>query len=173
MRKLTMLVVVGLLLGLVAVPVSAGHDRPFKAKANLVSSSEPTFIDLCGDPDVGFLGVREVWTGTATHLGRFYEHTTLCLDLSGVPPFEPQPQGPPLIPFKVYGEFVAANGDTVSFEVENGVFNPLTCEITNGGFEVTGGTGRFDGAQGSGMTAFVRDEECNASALRHTGKLSY
>ena len=168
MRKLIMLVVIGLLLGLVAVPVSAGQDRPFKAKAELVSSTEPRPMPtVCGDPESGFFGVEEVWQGTATHLGRFYEYSTLCLDFSAL-----DRPGPPLIPFKVFGDFVAANGDSVSFEVEDGVFDPLTCGVT-GGFEVTGGTGRFGGAQGSGTTAFVRDSDCNASASRHTGVLSY
>ncbi|MDH3398775.1 MAG: hypothetical protein OEM81_13230 [Acidimicrobiia bacterium] len=167
MHKLMLLVLVVVLLGLAAVPVTAGSDRPFKAKADLVSSIGPVPNPQCGDPAAGFLGVEEVWEGTGTHLGRFHEFSTLCLDVRD---FNPPTQ--PLTPFKVYGKSVAANGDELTFFAE-GIFNVLTCEITGGGFEFTGGTGRFQSVEGSGTTAFVRDSQCNASALRHTGVISY
>jgi hypothetical protein len=80
--------------------------------------------------------------GNVTHLGRSTVHIDSVADFSGT---VPQPVPPST------GVITAANGDTLSFllkwtvtEVAPGVFDVV------GPFDVTGGTGRFRSATGSG-----------------------
>lgn len=162
MRRLLALSAASLLLiGLSAAPVSAGSDLPFKAKADVVSLSEPMPIDVCGDaPD--FLGQEFVLAGTATHLGHFDQYEVICLDM----------RAPPLVPFVVYGMFTAANGDELDYFVE-GLFNFATGEGTDGGTNFTGGTGRFAHASGWAAAVFLRDAQGTAYAETLSGWISY
>jgi hypothetical protein len=162
MRKLMMFALVILLLGLVAVPVTARQDRPFKASGTLVSSV-PVSPDICESEGYD-LQIAEEWVGTATHLGRYHEYSTLCLELDQVP----------LVPFTVSGTFEAANGDELTFEAQ-GVFNVASCTTEGGGFEFTGGTGRFQSATGSGMTVIDRSPppDCEPLSIVHTGSIDY
>ena len=80
--------------------------------------------------------------GTATHLGKCTVRIQSLADVSGA--------GPTPIPPST-GVITAANGDTVSFtltwtvhEVASGVFD------VTGRMHITGGTGRFTDATGSG-----------------------
>ncbi len=80
--------------------------------------------------------------GTATHLGKCTVRIQSLADVSG--------SGPTPIPPST-GVITAANGDTVSFtltwtvdEVVSGVFDVI------GRMQITGGTGRFTDATGSG-----------------------
>ena len=147
-------------MALVAVPAAAGGDRPFKAKADRVSAEFGLFPEC-----EGIVGERAVYTGTATHLGRVDLVEFLCLDFSEDPE-------DPLVPFVVYGEYVAANGDELTFFVE-GVFNRDTGVVVDGGFDFTGGTGRFEDATGSGETDLIRDDGGTIVALRQVGRISY
>jgi hypothetical protein len=164
MHRLPMLGVASLLLiGLSVAPVSAGSGLPFMAKADVVSVSDPMPIpQVCGDPVEGFLGQEVVWVGTGTHLGRFDEFETVCLDMGA----------PPLVPFVVYGKFVAANGDELAYYIE-GLFNLATQEGTDGGLNFTGGTGRFTNASGWAEAQLIRDAQGNTIASRLPGWISY
>ena len=162
MRRLLALSVATLLLiGLSAAPVTAGSDLPFKAKADVVSLSEPMPIEVCGDPP-GFLGQELVLTGTATHLGRFDQFEVICLDMRAFP----------LVPFVVYGTYTTGNGDELDYFVE-GLFNFATGEGTDGGTNFTGGTGRFANASGSAAAVFLRDAQGTAYAQTVSGWISY
>jgi hypothetical protein len=105
--------------------------RPFHAEAT--ATWDNVFNGLFAPP-ANFEG-----SGTATHLGDITQSGTLFL----APPDAN-------FVFPGYGSvtFVAANGDSVSFDYE-GFLNAVTGEGT-GTFTFTGGTGRFAGATGSG-----------------------
>lgn len=162
MRRLLALTVASLLLiGLSAAPVTAGSDLPFKAKADVVSLTDPGPIAICGDaPD--FLGQEFVLAGTATHLGRFDQHEFICLDMRAFP----------LVPFVVYGTCTAASGDELDYIVE-GLANLVTGEATDGGTIFTGGTGRFAHASGWAAAVFLRDAQGTAYAETLSGWISY
>lgn len=162
MRRLLALSVASLLLiGLSVAPVTAGSDTPFKAKADVVSLTDPMPIEVCGGPP-GFLGQELVLAGTATHLGGFDQFEVICLDL----------RAPPLVPFVVYGTYIAANGDELDYIVE-GLFNFATGEGTDGGTNFTGGTGRFAHASGWAAAVFLRDAQGTAYAQTVSGWISY
>ncbi len=138
MRKLTLLALVGLLLGLAAVPAIAapgGTDRPFKA--DLVG--EVTFefgTEYCAVTFPGPLTHTQS-QGYATHLGRVDSAADHC-------PTDPTSGG------FILGEWtlVAANGDEVFFVYENPAgLNPFPVVID-------GGTGRFADATGTVSVAF-------------------
>lgn len=163
MRRLLALGVASLLLiGLSAAPVSAGSDLPFKAKADVVSLTDPMPIEVCGDPAEGFLGQEFLLAGTATHLGRFDQFEIICEDMRALP----------LMPFVVYGTYTAANGDELYYLVE-GFVNVATGESADGGTYFTGGTGRFAHASGWAATVFFRDAQGTAYAETQSGWISY
>jgi len=163
MRRLLALSVASLLLiGLSAAPVTAGSDLPFKAKADVVSLTDPMPIAVCGDPAQGFLGQELVLAGTGTHLGGFDQFEVICEDMRALP----------LMPFVVYGTYTAANGDELDYLVE-GLVNLATGESTDGGMIVTGGTGRFAHATGWAAAVFLRDAQGVAYAQTVSGWISY
>ena len=129
---------------------------------SLGSLSPERDLTFVADTVEGFLGQEVVWVGTGTHLGRFDEFETVCLDMGA----------PPLVPFVVYGKFVAANGDELAYYIE-GLFNLATQEGTDGGLNFTGGTGRFTNASGWAEAQLIRDAQGNTIASRLPGWISY
>ncbi len=167
-RSVILLVAVVGLATMTVAPAGAGDDLPFKTKATLVSASELQPIpELCGNPAQGFLGEVDVYRGTGTHLGRFKLVETVCLDLRG---FDPPIQ--PVLSFEVFGTYYAANGDELTFYVD-GVINVVTGVIDDGGFEFTGGSGRFESATGSGDAVLLRDADGDVFAQTTSGVISY
>jgi hypothetical protein len=101
--------------------------------------------------------------GNVTHLGKSTVRIHTLADFSG-------PVPTPIPP--TTGVITAANGDTVSFtlrwavgEVAPGVFD------TVGPFTITGGTGRFRGATGSGDYQGRVDTRNGAVAAKISGDL--
>ncbi len=146
MRKLAILAMV-LGLAMVSTP-AAGADsasRPFKG--SVVGSVSFILGSEC--ENYGGLNVRTdgYATGTASHLGRTIMISRHC-----------SPEGSDPITDGLM-TLVAANGDEMYIEY-TGVNSPpdpftwiLVSEID---FVITGGTGRFEGAEGGGaMTAYV------------------
>lgn len=90
-------------------------------------------------------------TGTATHLGRMTSHFEFCCDFaSGV---YPGPTG------HIVSFLTAANGDILYIscagQVLNGRLDYHPADVNSywkDPFEIIGGTGRFEGATGSGFT---------------------
>lgn len=125
----------GLALGLtLAIGLAGAREkqaRPFHAEGT--GTWDNIFKGLYAPP-ANFAG-----SGTATHLGKMTQSGTLVLDLPDAN-----------LVFPGYGSvtFVAANGDSVSFDYE-GLLNGVTGEGI-GTFTLTGGTGRFAGAGGGG-----------------------
>jgi len=127
-----------------AMPAVAGDDLPFKAKADRVWATPMGPNPGCPE---GYVGEDSLSIGTGTHLGRFELFETLCLDF----------RTPPIAPFEVHGEFVAANGDNLLFDVY-GEFHLGTGEMTSSGLIFGGGTGRFESATGGAEEELIRDD---------------
>jgi hypothetical protein len=173
MRSRLLLVLVTLLMvGLVAVPATAGDELPFKAKAAWVSETQVG--PLCFAPE-GFRTVTTEYAGSGTHLGKFVLTEVRHEDWSDY-----HEDGE--VPFTVNAAFVAANGDELNYEVSAllifpsaGEGDPYPCPpnppgpptIVSPGFDFTGGTGRFMNAEGHGMTMLTAD------GLRQFGWISY
>lgn len=135
---------------------SYGHANPhmvtvpFKADLSVWDNSDYSDIS-CGGYPVFFLTMKG--NGTASHLGKLTTIMTFCCDVSTGKYYN------------TMGTFVAANGDELYFEVPLGQIFPNTGNDSlyyqtrfNDPMIFTGGTGRFEGASGSGYThAYVHD----------------
>ena len=112
----------------------AGPQVPFKAKFSLDA-------DVAVD-EFGIATVTSEGSGLATHLGAFSQRslseTVSLVTGQGV----------------ATHEFTAANGDTIviSFNLQLIPTSPTSFDIV-GVWEITGGTGRFTGASGTGTYA--------------------
>ena len=92
---------------------------------------------------------------------------TICLDLGALdPPLQP------ILAFEVFGTVYAANGDELTFYVD-GIMNVLTNEVDDGGFDFTGGTGRFESAHGHGEAVLLRDSAGDLIGNTMTGTITY
>lgn len=154
MRKVMLvLAAVALLITGVVAPANAGPAaRPFSGNVHGMVSFVPVGPVVCPPTDL-FLGVlqtRSKATGTATHLGRTTFETQHCTPLGD----------------QITGgteTLTAANGDQIFVTYSgNAPFNlgtsvpGVTVIDMSGPFTIVGGTGRFDGASGSGtMNATV------------------
>ena len=167
-RSVTLSLALVSLVVLSAVPLGAADEVPFKAKATVTSASDLyPMPQPCGDPNLGILGQVVEYSGTGTHLGRFEMVETICLNLGALdPPVQP------LLSFEVFGIIYAANGDELTFYVD-GVMNVLTSEVHDGGFDFTGGSGRFESAQGHGEAVLLRDSAGVLIGNRMFGMISY
>jgi hypothetical protein len=126
-----------------AAPAAAKHRQPLKGVIEAVESSVAVF-----PPDVPFptLFVEGVGSGRATQLGRFTVVYDLQVNLN-----------------TFFGtgaaDFVAANGDTLSTELEGQgtVPNAQGVSWILESHTITGGTGRFSGASGDFLLLRVID----------------
>ena len=160
MRRIWLPVLVSILLvGTAAMPASAGEDLPFKVHTERVSAGLLGPNPSCPE---GYVGEDSESIGKGTHLGRFHMFETLCLDF----------RTPPIAPFEVHGELVAANGDHLNFHVE-GVFNLITGEMTSSGWIFDGGTGRFESAEGQADEILIRDSEGTLIGVKAVGTITF
>lgn len=107
--------------------------------------------DRCDLPT--FFNVQE-GIGESTHLGRFSIRITFCIDPSDILDDGQLTEGESA-PYAGDGTFVAANGDELHFTISGAVVptdRPGFAYEFMDPFEITGGTGRFAGASGSGAT---------------------
>ncbi|MEN8235585.1 MAG: hypothetical protein ABFR89_11775 [Actinomycetota bacterium] len=72
----------------------------------------------------------------------------------------------------MYGELVAANGDHLSFRVD-GDFNLSTEEMTSSGWVFTGGTGRFESAEGHAQEMLIRDSGGSIIGVTAAGTITF
>jgi hypothetical protein len=151
-RRISM-VVVALMAGLVAVPqqASAASLVPFHATV-----AETFTAGLC-DP-VPSLCVTIDGSGHATHLGRIREAATVVVDLASNP-------APGCHTETRTTTLTAANGDQIMLDAtgQSCATGPTT-SIAVDAYVVTGGTGRFSGASGSG-TIIARINLASGRAL--------
>jgi hypothetical protein len=148
--------------GVAAVANASEHGVPFHARISLVAQSYTGPIAQCGSlPNVGYTGT---YTGTAAALGQVTDSSTVCLNFADL--------AYPNLPYTVYETFQAANGDLLS-DVASGNYNLATGTGTDGHFTITGGTGRFLHAHGSGTDNLIVDASGNVVGVTYAGTLFY
>lgn len=125
---------------------------PFRARAfTLLESLAPD--PSCGAPP-RFLN-RQAGEGRAAHLGRFTVTFTFCVDATDLLDDGMLTEGESLPYDNGIGMLVAANGDELYLSIEGAVLPSDDPEYDfefRDAFEFTGGTGRFESAEGGGMT---------------------
>ena len=133
-------------------PLMAGDDVPFKAEMTATDQDfEPGEFPVLGT----FTTTSE---GTGTHIGKFTSVgvSTLVYTSAG-------------IWFEGTATTVAADGDEIHSETWGFTWDPGDVE---GYFEITGGTGRFDGATGSGtISATMGDDGVQTAVME--GRIDY
>lgn len=153
-----------------AAPAAAGPaeppTRPFTGSA--VTSDTTGSPDGCSLPGAmwSFSGAG---SGTFTHLGRVWFEIDHCSKMTG-----------PTSGVFGGGEIVitAANGDQLymseegSFELVMGPMGPVT-SLIDLTWEITGGTGRFAGAEGEGTSMPVGDLAAGTTSSTMTGWIRY
>jgi hypothetical protein len=122
-------------------------------------------IQTIGAPPCVLLG-NVSGTGVATHLGKVTLASTDCIN----------PLNPDFTLFSFASNSVAlslANDDQISAKY----FGTLTVEgpvgVITGGFEITGGTGRYAGATGAGTVQGVEDMTTGKGQIQLIGTISY
>lgn len=129
--------------GTVTVPFSA---RFFTVGAGLLPD------ESCG-PFPVLLNTQEGY-GEATHLGRFSVRITFCMDVTDILDGE-LTEGESLPYWNGVGTMTAANGDELFFTIAGAVVpsdHPDFDFEFSDPFHFAGGTGRFSGATGGGVT---------------------
>ncbi len=129
-------------------PKTEGVTVPFKSSFYTEQEGDIDFDECFGD----FIGLNtQVGGGNATHLGKFTTRMEFCMNFDDtVPEFAEY--------WAVDGVFIAANRDELYFTVSGQVmmyppgFDPFYVAYFDDPFTFTGGTGRFEGASGGGMT---------------------
>jgi len=142
--KALLLLLAVLLLG--SFPVQAA-ERPFS---------------LTGAGTVGTDGVVSA-SGRATHLGLFTE--------AGQVNFVPDPNDPTRVLATGTATFTAANGDELEVLIDGSL--DLTTGIATGVFTFDGGTGRFEGASGTGNFVILQNLVTGAFEVTAVGTVNY
>lgn len=107
----------------------------------------------CGAPP-RFLNIQ-VGEGTATHLGAFTVRFSFCVDATDILDDGRLTEGESIPYDQGVGILVAANGDELRLSIEGAVLPSQDPEFDfqfQDSFQFDGGTGRFAGASGSGIT---------------------
>ena len=137
----------------------AAQDEPFKV--SLVTREQVRFKPDCPTQ----FGGTTTGTGEGTHLGRTSFTATDCIT-----PLEDH--------FTFEGEFTvtASNGDKLTGNY-GGSFVPVnggpTYNLSDATFEITGGTGRFAQATGSGEMQGKQNTKTGKGILKAEGTISY
>jgi len=132
---------------------------PFKASFFTEGPENEMPVHVCSDPHPA--PILQLGDGQATHLGKFSTRITFCADVTDAPGGLEQGESIPYV--DGVGTFTAANGDILRFTIEGEILpsnHPdFDFEFADP-FVFTGGTGRFTGASGGGVTeSFVDFQE--------------
>ncbi|EAR22472.1 hypothetical protein [Nitrococcus mobilis] len=154
-------VISAILLTALALPASilAGQDRPLKIRLEV--HEQVGFTPDCPSQ----FGGTTTGTGKGTHLGKLSFNATDCIT-----PVEDH--------FTFAGEFtiVAANGDQLVGNY-GGSFIPINTgpvySLSDATFEITGGTGRFTQATGSGELRGTQSTKTGKGTFKADGTISY
>lgn len=141
------------------------HTVTVPFKAEFVGAYMPTSgvdPDMCGEYPM--VRVFNEGGGTATHLGKFTHYFDFCVnDMTGEYPFD-----------HMEAYFVAANGDSlfvyVSGQVMDGRLDHHPADVNSyftDEWIILGGTGKFKGATGSGMTDDYNRDSFPANSFHH------
>ena len=141
---------------------------PFKASlyTDLVSLAPDP---ICGAPP-WVLNVQ-AGEGEATGLGRFSVHITFCVDATDLLDDGTLTEGESAPYVLGSGTLVAANGDELYMTIEGAVLPSSHPDYAFEFFdpwEFVGGTGRFAGASGAGVTSSFVDFTATPSRTHHT-----
>ncbi|HXQ35986.1 MAG TPA: hypothetical protein VN843_18365 [Anaerolineales bacterium] len=150
----SLILVFALLLGI--IPVSA-TERPFASNGNGVAS----FItDAAGN----VVGANLMLGGNGTHLGLFTG--------SGRIDFVPDANDPNIVHVPGQITYVAANGDRLPVNIENGRMD-LRTGIATGDMVFQSGTGRFEGVSGSAAIVVEQNFVTGAYTFTMVGNINY
>ncbi len=151
---------------------------PFKATFFTTGVLMPD-EERCGAAPPFLLNTQD-GDGQATHLGNFSIHITFCVDVTDLlndpgDDGEPLTEGESVPYFDGIGTFTAANGDLLRFTIAGAVLpsdHPDYDFEFADPFEFTGGTGRFQGATGMGVTNSFVDFEAGRTDHQWSGMLT-
>ena len=140
---------------------------PFEARffTDLVSIAPDA---SCGGPPM-LLNTQQGF-GEATHLGRFSVLITFCFDPSELLDDGQLSPGESLPYENGVGTMTAANGDQLRITIAGAVLpsdHPDFDFEFSDPYEIVGGTGRFDGATGGGVTNSLVDFQSQPSRTEH------
>ena len=165
------------------VPTLLAADGPASARVEAVTTplKAHAFTDLaglapdpaCGDPP-RFLNTQ-VGEGESTHLGRFSITFTFCVDATDLLDDGTLTEGESAPYDNGIGMIVAANGDELYLSISGVVLpsdHPDFDFEFHDAFQVTGGTGRFAGASGEGVTDSFVDQSTNRTYHSWSGWLT-
>ena len=105
-----------------------------------------------------------IGSGNATHLGTFTNDGRVI--------FTPDSSNPTIVHPSGAGSFTAANGDKLTFVIENGTMD-LTTGLATGDFRFTGGTGRFASATGVAPGVVQQNFVTGGYELTMVGNINY
>lgn len=134
-------------------------SKPFKSTFFTSGGIQPgpESVERCGAPPL-FYNVQEGY-GEATHLGRFSIRITFCVDATDLLDDGVLTEGESIPYFSnenTEGYMITANGDKLYSLIEEGEILPSSVAGYDFMFmdplAFAGGTGRFEGASGSGTT---------------------
>lgn len=174
MKRILILGSVVLLLAAIAAPTAAaGHMRPFEGR--WVGPDQFDFGHP-GCPPNAALRFTNDGVGQFTHLGRTLVSMTHCTFVESAP-----------VPTSGWSEggvmtLTAANGDTLTLTYEatftmtpnsSGPEPPYESAEASFEWTIAAGTGRFDGAEGSGTGTSTDDMLAAIQTFRFTGEIAY
>lgn len=162
-----------------------GYQKPIPFKATfftlgIINEEDPSdpnasgpFKGGCTEEPFIFFNVQE-GSGQATHLGKFSTRITFCADITDVMD-DGTLTGDESLPYNNgEGIFIAANGDELYFTIEGAVLpsdHPDYNFEFQDPFTFTGGTGRFAGATGGGITDSFADQSTGRTDHSWNGTL--
>jgi hypothetical protein len=154
------LVVIALMAVMVVVPLQASAASPVPFRATVAE----TFTAALCDPFPS-LCITTGGRGHATHLGRIREAATVVSDLASNP-------APGCHTETRMTTLIAANGDKIMLNAtgRNCATGPTTVTAVDA-YVVTGGTGRFIGAKGSGTITATIDLASGTALVSFRGLL--
>jgi hypothetical protein len=152
--------VAGLLAAVAVVPsrALAGSQVPFQA-----TIAETYTATICGPAQ---LCINAIGSGQATQLGNTAESASVVSDLAST-------SAPGCHTETRTTTLTAANGDQITLQAtgENCSTGPTTVTATDA-YMVTGGTGRYFGATGSGTNTVAADRASGTAVVTFSGTLS-
>lgn len=126
---------------------------PFRASFYSIGGAESD--PSCGDDFPRFSKNTQDGDGEATHLGRFSFHATFCQDIADVLDDGQLTEEESVPYWNGIATLTAANGDELWITVAGAIVlsdHPDYDVEFHDPFEFVGGTGRFEGASGNGVT---------------------
>jgi hypothetical protein len=152
--------------------VNGAVATPFKAAFFTGLAAPLAPHESCGDPPRLF-NIQEGF-GEATKLGRFSIRITFCIDATDILDDGRLTEGESLPYDNGAGTLIAANGDELHITISGAVLpsdHPDFDFEFMDPFQISGGSGRFEGATGNGMTNSLVDFQAARTQHKWSGTL--